>query len=74
MKKTVFKNRKQTSDERSYVISLSETGLKEVKKKIMKLCYNLFYDLWRSMGEDFEQLFVLISRANEKMQSLSIDE
>ena len=55
------------------MISLSETGLKELKKDY-EIMLQPFYDLWRSMGEDFEQLFVLISRANEKMQSLSIDE
>ena len=71
--KNCIQNQKQTSDERSYVISLSETGLKELKKDY-EIMLQPFYDLWRSMGEDFEQLFVLISRANEKMQSLSIDE
>lgn len=53
-----------TNDERSYTISLSETGLEELRKDY-ELMLQPFYDLWRAMGDDFKNLFELVGTANE---------
>lgn len=44
---------KQTDDERSYRIFLTDTGISELKKGYEAILQP-FYDLWRSVGTDFE--------------------
>lgn len=66
--KNCIQKEKLKEDERSYCITITETGLKELQKDF-EIILDPFYDLWRSMGEDFEKLFSLILQANEKMQS-----
>lgn len=52
-KKCIHKE-KQTHDERSYKISLTDTGISELKKGY-EIILQPFYDLWRSTGTDFEK-------------------
>ncbi len=51
-KNCIRKQRKET-DERSYQIFITETGLDELKKGYESILQP-FYDLWRSSGKDFE--------------------
>lgn len=51
-KNCICKKRKET-DERSYQLFITETGLAELKKGYESILQP-FYDLWRSSGEDFE--------------------
>lgn len=51
-KKCINKQRNAT-DERSYQLSITETGLAELKKGYENILQP-FYDLWRSSGKDFE--------------------
>lgn len=44
---------RQTADERSYQLFITETGLSELKKGYESILQP-FYDLWRSAGADFE--------------------
>lgn len=52
-------------DERSYILSLTDTGLQELRKDYEALLQPL-YDLWRTMDGEFETLFELICKANMK--------
>lgn len=61
---------KRVTDERSYVLSLTEKGENELKRDY-EIMLQSFYDLYRDMGEEFEKLFTLISKANKQMLSLS---
>lgn len=56
-------------DERSYTLSLTPVGLKELRKDYEILLQPL-YDLWRSMEDDFETLFQLICTANAKINDI----
>ncbi len=59
--KKCIKKEKHPTDERSYILSLTEEGtkmLKENQSHILKP----FYELKRSMGDDFDKLFELISQ------------
>lgn len=51
-KNCICKQRNET-DERSYQLFITETGLAELKKGYESILQP-FYDLWRSCGEDFE--------------------
>lgn len=51
--KNCIRKQRQTSDERSYRLFLTETGLAELKRGYESILQP-FYDLWRSAGEDFE--------------------
>ena len=51
--KNCIRKQKQTKDERSYQLFLTETGLEELRKGYESILQP-FYDLWRSSGEDFE--------------------
>lgn len=51
--KSCIRKQRQTTDERSYQLSITETGLVELKKGYESILPP-FYDLWRSSGEDFE--------------------
>ncbi len=51
-KKCICKQR-QSADERSYRLFITDTGLSELKHGYESILQP-FYDLWRSAGEDFE--------------------
>lgn len=51
--KKCIRKQRQTSDERSYQLFITETGLAELKKGYESILQP-FYDLWRSTGKDFE--------------------
>ena len=51
--KNCIRKEKQTNDERSYQLFITETGLDELRKGYESILQP-FYDLWRSSGEDFE--------------------
>lgn len=51
--KNCIRKQRQTKDERSYQLFLTETGLAELRKGYESILQP-FYDLWRSSGEDFE--------------------
>ena len=70
-KKCIRKER-QTADERSYRLYITENGLAELRKRYESILQP-FYDLWRSAGEDFEtfmrcadKLAAHIERGREK--------
>lgn len=52
--KNCIRKQKQTKDERSYQLFLTETGLEELRKGYESILQP-FYDLWRSSGKDFEE-------------------
>lgn len=45
--------KRDTSDERSYRLFITDTGMEELKKGYENILQP-FYDLWRSAGKDFE--------------------
>lgn len=51
--KNCIRKERQTEDERSYRLFMTETGLAELKRGYESILQP-FYDLWRSCGEDFE--------------------
>ena len=48
-----IQKQRQTKDERSYQLFITETGLDELRKGYESILQP-FYDLWRSSGKDFE--------------------
>lgn len=70
--KNCIRKERQTTDERSYQLFITETGLAEFKKGYESILQP-FYDLWRSSREDFEafmyyadRLAVQIEKGQEK--------
>jgi len=70
--KNCIRKERQTTDERSYQLFITETGLAELKKGYESILQP-FYDLWRSSREDFEafmyyadRLAVQIEKGQEK--------
>lgn len=53
LEKNCIRKEKQTQDERSYKIYVTDIGAEELKKGY-EIILQPFYDLWRSAGEDFE--------------------
>lgn len=51
--KNCIRKQRQTEDERSYQLFITEMGLSELKKGYESILQP-FYDLWRSSQEDFE--------------------
>jgi DNA-binding MarR family transcriptional regulator len=51
--KNCIRKERQTTDERSYRLFITDTGLAELKKGYETILQP-FYDLWRSSGKDFE--------------------
>lgn len=51
--KNFIRKQRQTTDERSYQLFITQTGLVELKKGYESILQP-FYDLWRSSGEDFK--------------------
>lgn len=54
IEKDCIRKEKQPHDERSYKISLTDTGVSELKKGY-EIILQPFYDLWRTAGDDFEE-------------------
>lgn len=53
--------KRQTTDERSYQLFITETGLAELKQGYESILQP-FYDLWRSSSEDFESFMYYADR------------
>ena len=51
--KGCIRKERQTTDERSYQLFVTETGLAELRRGYERILQP-FYDLWRSSREDFE--------------------
>ena len=51
--KNCIRKQRQTEDERSYQLFITDIGLSELKKGYESILQP-FYDLWRSAGADFE--------------------
>ncbi len=64
--KGCIQKEKHPKDERSYLLSLTETGQKELHKNYGAILQPL-YDLRRRMGPEFDVLFQLICKANLKV-------
>lgn len=59
--KNCIRKERQTTDERSYQLFITETGLAELKKGYESILQP-FYDLWRSSREDFEAFMYYADR------------
>ena len=59
--KNCIRKERQTTDERSYQLFMTESGLAELKKGYESILQP-FYDLWRSSGEDFEAFMYYADR------------
>lgn len=73
-KECIHKER-QATDERSYQLFITETGLAELKKGYESILQP-FYDLWRSSREDFEAFMYYADRLAaqiEKGQEKALD-
>lgn len=60
---------KTVQDERSYALYLTTAGTKALENDY-SIMLQKFYDLYREMGSDFEQLFFLIAKANQIMANM----
>ena len=67
MEKNCIRKEKQPQDERSYKIFLTDTGVEELQKGY-KIILQPFYDLWRSIGEDFEAFLQYTDKIVSHMQ------
>ena len=56
-----IRKQRQETDERSYRLFITETGLAELKKGYESILQP-FYDLWRSSSEDFEAFMYYADR------------
>ena len=65
--KNCIRKQRQTADERSYRLFITETGLAELKKGYESILQP-FYDLWRSSGEDFEAFMYYADRLAAHME------
>ena len=65
-KNCISKQRKET-DERSYQLFITETGLAELKKGYESILQP-FYDLWRSSGKDFEMFLYYADKLAAQME------
>ena len=70
LEKQCVERNKHPTDERSYVLSLSETGNAELQKNYRMILQPL-YELRRQMGPSFDSLFSLIANANEQYNVLN---
>lgn len=73
--KNCIRKERQTTDERSYQLFITETGLAELKKGYESILQP-FYDLWRSSSEDFEAFMYYADRLAaqiEKGQEKTLD-
>lgn len=73
--KNCIRKERQATDERSYQLFITETGLAELKKGYESILQP-FYDLWRSSREDFEAFMYYADRLAaqiEKGQEKTLD-
>lgn len=61
---------KQTDDERSYKIILTENGISELQKGYQAILQP-FYDLWRSAGTDFEDFLKSVDKITSHLEKRS---
>lgn len=61
---------KNPADERSYSLSLTDVGENALNNDY-GIMLQKFYDLYREMDSDFEELFTLIAKANQIMNHWS---
>lgn len=62
---------KHPQDERSYVLSLTESGKAALRENFAPILQPM-YDLQRSMDADFDVLFHLIKKANAQMKTMNV--
>lgn len=55
--KGCVRKERQLTDERSYRLFITDTGMAELQKGYASILQP-FYDLWRSAGSDFEQFLI----------------
>ena len=65
--KNRIRKQRQTSDERSYQLFMTETGLAELKQGYESILQP-FYDLWRASKEDFEAFVYYADRLAEHIE------
>lgn len=65
--KKCIRKQRQTSDERSYQLFITETGLAELKKGYESILQP-FYDLWRSTGKDFEAFMYYVDKVAAQIE------
>ena len=65
--KNCIRKQRQTSDERSYQLFMTETGLAELKQGYESILQP-FYDLWRASKEDFEAFVYYADRLAEHIE------
>lgn len=65
--KNCIRKERQTEDERSYRLFITETGLAELKRGYESILQP-FYDLWRSCGEDFEAFMQYADKLAAKIE------
>ena len=65
--KNCIRKQWQTSDERSYQLFMTETGLAELKQGYESILQP-FYDLWRASKEDFEAFVYYADRLAEHIE------
>lgn len=68
--KGFIEKEKRPQDERSYTLSLTESGKAALRDNYGPILQPM-YDLKREMGEDFDQLFRLIAEANARMEQMT---
>lgn len=64
--KECIRREKKETDERSYSLYITKEGENALQNDY-GIMLQKFYDLYRKMGKDFEELFKLISKANQLM-------
>ena len=69
--KDCIRRERHPRDERSYMLSLTEMGNRELKASYGAMLKPL-YDLRRRMGEEFDAMFELIGRANRLTSENSV--
>lgn len=65
--KGCISKRRNETDERSYQLFITETGLAELKKGYESILQP-FYDLWRSSGKDFEMFMQYADKLAEHIE------
>lgn len=65
--KNCIRKQRQTTDERSYQLFITETGLAELRKGYESILQP-FYDLWRSSKEDFESFMYYADKLAAHME------
>ena len=66
LEKELIRKEKHPRDERSYILSLTDSG-KEALNDSYRAILKPFYELRRKMGPEFDNLFQLICKANKEL-------